>query len=203
VLMIFTYAKTITILSATTTGHAMRLTTLSACGALLATSLLATPVSADPSEPYEGTYVQRGTVVSVGRVDPSKNVGNSYFLDANYSSVALNGGISSKKFGKASHKYDNTTPEHRVSDEWVHNAYVGVGFSRLVQVQLGYGTEGRVFRVRSDINYRAIVDFLTQTNTPKHRLTIGDRITFTLAAERYQGKHDAFNNVNWGIGLLF
>lgn len=181
----------------------MRLTTLSACGALLATTLLAQPAFADPSAPHAGTHVQRGTVVSAGRVDPSKNVGNSYFFDANYSSVALNGGISTKKFGKASSKYDKGTPEYRVSDEWVHNAYVGVGFSRLIQFQLGYGTEGQVFRVRSDFNYRAIVDFLTQTNTPKHRLTVADRLSFTLAAERYQGKHDAFNNVNWGIGLLF
>ena len=181
----------------------MRITTLTACGALLATSLFATTVNANPSEPYKGTYVQRGTVVSAGRVDPSKNVGNSYFMDINYSSVALNGGISSKKFGKASNKYGQDTPEQRVSDEWVHNAYVGVGFSRLIQFQLGYGTEGQVFRVRSDFNYRAIVDFLTQTNTPKHRLTVADRLTFTLAAERYQGKHDAFNNVNWGIGLVF
>lgn len=201
--MLFTYAKTIIKLSATTMRHAMRLITLSAYSALLATSIFAAPVSANPSESYEGTYVQRGTVISAGRVDPSKNVGNSYFLDANYSSVALNGGISSKKFGKASKKYDNSTPEYRVSDEWVHNAYVGIGFSRLIQFQLGYGTEGQVFRVRSDFNYRAIVDFLTQTHTPKHRLTVADRLTFTLAAERYQGKYDAFNNVNWGIGLLF
>lgn len=161
------------------------------------------PIGANPSDPYESTFVQRGTVVSAGRVDPSKNVGNSYFLDANYSSVALNGGISTKKFGKASSKYDNNSPEQRVSNEWVYNAYVGVGFSRLIQFQLGYGTEGQVFRLRSDFNYRAIVDFLTQTNTPKHRLTVADRLTFTLAAERYQGKRDAFNNVHWGIGLLF
>lgn len=182
----------------------MRLQTLTACSALLTASLLSAPAFANPSEPYEGTYVHRGTVVSAGRIDPSKDVGNSYFFDVNYSSVALNGGLSSKKFGKAPARLDIPgRAEHRISDEWVHNAYVGVGFSRLIQLQLGYGTEGQVFRVRSDFNYRSIVDFLTQTNTPKHRLTVADRLTFTLAAERYEGKYDAFNNVTWGIGLLF
>lgn len=182
----------------------MRLQTLIAYSALLTASLLTAPALANPSEPYAGTYIHRGTVVSAGRVDPSENVGNSYFFDINYSSVALNGGVSSKKFGKAPARVNIPgRAEHRVSDEWVHNAYVGIGFSRLIQLQLGYGTEGRVFRVRSDFNYRAIVDFLTQTNTPKHRLTVADRLTFTLAAERYEGKYDAFNNVTWGIGLLF
>jgi hypothetical protein len=45
---------------------------------------------------------------------------------------------------------------------------------------------------------------MTQHHTPKSRLTLGDRLTFTFAVERYlNGNHDIFDNATWGVGLLF
>lgn len=91
----------------------------------------------------------------------------------------------------------------RISNKWAHNVYVGVGISRILRFQLGYGTQGQVMRLRSDFNYRVIVDFLTQTEAENHRLNTMDRPTFTLSFERYEGKDNAFNNITWRIGLLF
>lgn len=149
---------------------------------------------------YAGVKVWRGTVVSFGRVDPTENIGTGNYFDVNYSSVAVNVGVASKHFGdnQESGRYAHS------ANRRVNNVYAGVGFSRILQLQYGYGNEKGVFRVRSDINARAIIDFLTRTHTPKRRLTLGDRLTFSFAVERYlDGKHDVFDNASWGIGLLF
>ena len=151
---------------------------------------------------YEGVHLIRGTVISIGRVDPSASVETGFFVDANYSSVALNAGIGSKTFGDAR----SVTPDadaERVAEKRVNNVYAGVGFGRIVQFQGGYGNQGELLRLRSDFNFRSIVDFLTQESTPRQRLLLADRITFTIAVERYSGKDDVFNNATWGVGLLF
>ena len=86
----------------------------------------------------------------------------------------------------------------------VNNVYAGVGFSRVIQFQYGYGTEGDLTRLRSDFNFRAIVDFLTPTKTRKDRMLLADRITFTISLEEYLDKEsEGFDNATWGIGLLF
>lgn len=155
---------------------------------------------------YQNTNVLRGTVFSAGRVDPTENIGTGYFIDINYSSVALNGGVASKKFGSlpGTSILDVDCAECTADGRRVNNAYFGVGFSRWIQFQYGYGTEGDLTRLRSDFNFRGIVDFLTQTPTRKDRMLLADRITFTIALEDYQDKEsEGFDNFTWGIGLLF
>ena len=49
-----------------------------------------------------------------------------------------------------------------------------------------------------------MIDFFTGKRTPKDRLTLGDRLTFTIAVEQYLDDEDEiFDNATWGIGLLF
>ena len=155
--------------------------------------------------PYGGVHMIRGTVVSVGRVDPSlSGVDTGFFADINYTSVALNAGINTKKLGDSPLRdTEPASEEAEAARERVNNAYVGVGFGRIAQLQFGYGNQGQVTRLRSDINFRSIVDFITQESTPKHRLTLADRITFSYTIERYTGDEDIFDNFTWGVGLLF
>ncbi|MCH8542596.1 MAG: hypothetical protein LAT61_03390 [Alcanivorax sp.] len=167
----------------------------------LAASLGTSTATADQGR-YEGVHLIRGTVLSVGRVDPNASVETGFFVDANYSSVALNAGVGSKSFGDARSATPDADAE-RVADKRVNNVYAGVGFGRIIQFQGGYGNQGELLRLRSDFNFRSIVDFLTQESTPRQRLLLADRITFTISVERYSGKDDAFNNATWGVGLLF
>lgn len=154
---------------------------------------------------YSGVTLIRGTVVSVGRVDPTENVDTGFFVDANYSSVAINAGIGSKKFGDSPLRSDQREDDLSEADgERVNNAYAGIGFGRIVQIQYGYGNHGDLLRFRSDFNYRSVVDFFTGKRTPKDRMTLGDRITFTIAVEQYQDSdEEIFDNATWGVGLLF
>ncbi|MZR62547.1 hypothetical protein [Alcanivorax sp. DP30] len=153
---------------------------------------------------YKGVNLIRGTVVSVGRVDPTEDIDTGFFVDANYSSVALNGGVSTKKFGDSPLRADSRDDFSEADGERVNNAYFGIGFSRIIQIQYGYGNHGDLIRFRSDFNFRSVMDFLSGTHTPKDRLTLGDRITFTIAAEQYQdSEEEIFDNATWGIGLLF
>jgi hypothetical protein len=163
--------------------------------------MLALPAAADGL--YDGVNVLRGTVVSFGRVDPTENIGTGLFLDANYTSVALNGGVATKRFSRA--PGGGGVPELTDAyDASFTNAYFGVGFSRFIQFQYGYGTEGGLVRLRSDFNFRAVADFLSNTKTRKDRMLLADRLTFTVSGERYQkSDKDIFNNTTWGIGLLF
>ncbi|MGB2246752.1 MAG: hypothetical protein ACPH3N_03735 [Alcanivorax sediminis] len=160
--------------------------------------------TAQAEERYSGVTLIRGTVFSVGRVDPTEDIDTGFFVDANYTSVALNGGVASKKFGDSPLRPDSRDDFSEADGERVNNAYLGVGFSRLLQVQYGYGNHGDLIRFRSDFNFRSVMDFLSGTKTPKDRLTLGDRITFTIAAEQYQDdEEEIFDNATWGIGLLF
>ncbi|MCC1498147.1 hypothetical protein [Alcanivorax sp. 1008] len=162
---------------------------------------LTVPVLAE--ELYKGVNVLRGTVVSFGRVDPTENIGTGLFFDANYTSVALNGGVATKSFSNA----PGGGGDPGLTDAYdarFTNAYFGVGFSRIIQFQYGYGSEGGLVRLRSDFNFRAVVDFLSNTRTRKDRMLLADRLTFTVSGEKYNGKgKDIFNNTTWGIGLLF
>ena len=152
---------------------------------------------------YDGGRVLRGTVVSAGRVDPTENIGSGFYFDANYSSVALNAGIATKKFGDSPVRPSGGS-EFEADGERVNNVYAGVGFSRILMFQYGYGNHGDVLRLRSDFNFRAVVDFLTGKNTPKDRMLLADRLTFSISGERYNDdKEEIFNNATWGIGLLF
>lgn len=178
-------------------------TTTSLITLLLLAGTLASQAHAE--DRYSGVTLIRGTVFSVGRVDPTEKIDTGFFVDANYSSVAINAGIGSKKFGDSPLRSDQRTDDLSEADgERVNNAYAGIGFGRIVQIQYGYGNQGDLLRFRSDFNYRSVVDFFTGKRTPKDRMTLGDRITFTIAVEQYQGSdEEIFDNATWGIGLLF
>ncbi|MFZ5757291.1 MAG: hypothetical protein ACOY3X_10330 [Pseudomonadota bacterium] len=142
---------------------------------------------------YEGVNLIRGTVYSVGRADPrgeagSDNFETGIFVDANYTSVAFNVGIGAKDF----------------TGEQVANVYAGIGFGRIIQLQLGAGTEGTLGRVRTDLNFRSIYNFVTQTRQPRREKTLADRVTFTYAVERYNDSDsEIFDNGTIGIGVLY
>jgi hypothetical protein len=154
---------------------------------------------------YEGVNILRGFVLSGYRVDPHEDVDTGFGVDLNYTSVALNGGVATKKFGDSPIRpSERNDPDDVAAEERVNNAYFGVGFSRVLQFQYGYGNHGSVVRLRSDFNYRAISDFFSNRRTPKRQLTLADRITFTFAVENYNDtEEEAFDNFTWGIGLLF
>jgi len=165
--------------------------------------LLSTGVLAEQGSRYSGGKVLRGTVFSVGRVDPTENIGAGHYFDINYSSVAVNIGAVTKKFGDS--PFRPSSPSNFEADnERVNNVYAGVGFSRILMFQYGYGNHGSVLRLRSDFNFRAVADFLSGKVTPKDRLLLADRLTFSISAERYNDDdEDIFNNATWGVGLLF
>ena len=146
---------------------------------------------------YEGGKVLRGTVVSAGRVDPTENIGTGFYFDANYSSVAVNIGAATKKFGDTPIR-PSSSSGLEADGERVNNVYAGVGFSRIPMFQYGYGNQGDVLRLCCDFNFRAVADFLSGKVTPKDRLLLADRLTFSISAERYQGKdEEIFNNATW------
>lgn len=162
---------------------------------LVAALALATlSVTARAEDPYKGVHLIRGTVVSVGRADPRgddtlpNQLESGPFFDVNYSSVFINGGFGTKLLDDAN----------------VVNAYAGIGFGRILQLQAGFGDRGPLGRIRTDINLRSIYNFVTQTRQPKRERTLADRITFTYTAEQYsRDESEEFDNATIGIGLLF
>ncbi len=130
-----------------------------------------------------------GVVLSLGRAETNHSgsaVGSGFFLDANYTRTFVNGGTDYQQYG----------------DVRVLNGYFGVGFSRLLQLQLGYGNNGVVRRYRSDFNLAAITDFLTGRTRSRYERTLGSRFTFTVAAESYP-EQPRLDNFHIGVGLLY
>jgi len=142
---------------------------------------------------YDGVYVTRGTVFSMGRADPRGQSGQpmletGVLVDANFSSVFLNGGIGAKNFDG-----------HNVV-----NLYAGFGFSRILQIQAGYGDRGPLGRIRTDLNLREAYSFFTSTRQHPRERTLADRITFTYTVERYsEAENGEFDNGTIGLGVLF
>lgn len=156
-----------------------------ALGALLLGLALASPsahaLDMDP-ETLSGLVIGAGQAHS--RYD-NNGFGTALFVDANYIHVFLNGGVS-----------------HKAWDESVTNAYVGVGISGLLQLQIGEGTEGQVKRIRTDINISRMIDFFGQRKRNRYNQSFGTRITFTFAGEEYQDDR-RFDNFQAGLGLIF
>lgn len=129
-----------------------------------------------------------GLVVGAGQAHSrydNTGFGTALFVDANYISVFLNGGVS-----------------HKAWDEPVTNAYVGVGISGLLQLQIGQGTEGQVKRIRTDINISRMIDFFAGRPRNRYNQSFGTRITFTFAGEEYSDDR-RFDNFQAGLGLIF
>lgn len=128
---------------------------------------------------------------SAGRVDSRNDttgVGNGFFLDANYTRTFLNGGVSYKNFG--------------LEDD-LANLYVGVGISKLLQLQAGISSQGgMVTRIRNDLNITSISDFITGTRRNRYNTSLGNRLTLTFALEKYQND-DRQDNFHIGVGLLY
>lgn len=148
---------------------------------------------------YDGVNITRGTVYSIGRADPTGSppkVGgiaptpfeSGILLDANYSSVFLNGGVGTKDFNG-----------HRVA-----NIYAGFGVGRILQLQAGIGDRGPLGRIRTDLNLREAFNFVTQSRQARRERTLADRVTFTYSVERYSDDNNGeFNNGTIGVGVLF
>lgn len=156
-----------------------------ALAALLLGLAVATPsaraLDLDP-ETLSGLVVGAGQAHS--RYD-NTGFGTGLFVDVNYIHVFLNGGVSHKEW-----------------DEPVTNAYVGVGISGLLQLQVGEGTEGPVKRIRTDINISRMIDFFGGRKRNRYNQSFGSKITFTFAAEEYQDDR-RFDNFQAGLGLIF
>ncbi|MGH8493281.1 MAG: hypothetical protein ACRERR_09290 [Moraxellaceae bacterium] len=152
----------------------------------LCASLLPATAAAGPLDPK----ILPAMLYSAGRVDTSgsEGVGSGFFLDANYSRTFLNGGVSYKSWGSDAGD--------------LANAYVGVGFSKLVQLQIGMGTQGVVTRVRNDFNLTSISDFITGTHRNRYNTSLGNRLTLTFALENYKDE-ERLDNFHIGLGLLY
>jgi hypothetical protein len=161
--------------------------TLAALFISLFASLLSTSASAGPLDPK----ILPAILFSAGRVDTRESgtgAGSGLFLDANYTRTFLNGGVSYKSWGSDAGD--------------LANAYVGVGFSKLIQLQIGMGTQGMVRRVRNDFNLTSISDFVTGTRRNRYNTSVGNRLTLTFALENYADE-ERLNNFHIGVGLLY
>lgn len=156
-----------------------------ALAAVLLASLATQTAHADGFDPK----LVPGVVLSLGRAETNHNgsgVGSGFFLDGNYTRTFVNGGADYQEYG----------------DVRVLNGYFGLGFSRLIQLQVGYGNNGVVRRIRSDFNLAAITDFLTGRTRGRYERTLGSRFTFTVASETYADQ-PRLDNFHIGVGLLY
>lgn len=155
-----------------------------ALGALLLALTCVTPSAHAELDPD----MLSGLVLGVGQAhsrDDATGYGTELFADANYIHTFLNGGVSYKDF-----------------DDNVANAYVGVGISGLLQLQVGSGNQGNVKRIRTDINISRMIDFFAGRPRNRYNQSFGTRITFTFAAEEYSDDR-RFDNFQAGLGLIF
>lgn len=155
-----------------------------ALGALLLALACATPSAHAAMDPD----MLSGLVLGAGQAhsrDDETGFGTALFADANYIAPFLNGGVSYKDF-----------------DNNVANAYVGVGISGLLQLQVGSGNQGNVKRIRTDINISRMIDFFGDRPRNRYNQSFGTRITFTFAAEEYNDDR-RFDNFQAGLGLIF
>lgn len=153
--------------------------------ALLISLLLPLPSFAGALDPK----IVSGLVLSAGQVHNRRDdegVGTGYFLDANYSRVFLNAGTSFKAFD---------------SDK-IQNVYVGTGITGVLQLQIGFGTEGVVKRLRHDLNMARAHEFFTGKLRNRYNQSLGTRFTLTFAVEEYSDD-ERFDNFHAGIGLLY
>lgn len=158
---------------------------------LMTTTLIATAISSEDAfagGPLNPRIIP-GIVFSAGRVDSrrdSEGAGSGYFLDANYTRTFINAGGCYKKVG----------------DLDTINAYGGVGIGKVLQLQLGYGTNGLVRRARHDLNLTTLYDFFSGEKRSPYSRTVDNRITFTFAIEEYPDE-PKLDNASIGFGLLY
>lgn len=159
-------------------------------GKALAAVLLCLPILTPATARAEGVNsdVLTGLVLGVGQAhsrQSKSSEGTATMLDVNYIHVFLNGGASYKHW-----------------DDHVATAYVGVGMSGLVQLQYGEGTEGRVKRIRTDINIARMIDFFSNRKHNRYNQSFGSRLTFSFAGEEYMDE-ERFDNLSAAVGLIF
>ncbi|NNM51156.1 MAG: hypothetical protein HKM02_02875 [Pseudomonadales bacterium] len=129
-----------------------------------------------------------GVLFSAGRSDTTRDggLGSGFFLDTNYARTFVNVGVAYKDF----------------THEKTANAYAGIGFANILQLQAGYGSKGAVQRLRHDFNMTELYDFFTGNHRSPYSLTLENRISFTFAIERYNA-HPEMDNASIGFGLLY
>lgn len=157
-------------------------------GKALAALLLCLPPLLPAAAHAEGVNsdVLKGLVLGIGQAHSQQDSeGTTTVLDANYIHVFLNGGVSYKHW-----------------DDHVATAFFGVGMSGLVQLQYGEGTEGRVKRIRTDINISRMIDFFANRKHNRYNQSFGSRLTFSFAGEEYMDE-PRFDNFSASVGLIF
>jgi len=166
-------------------GYAMRFQGPALVALLISLLLPASAAVAGPLDPK----VVPGLVLSAGQVHTRRDddgAGTGYFLDANYARVFLNAGASFKSF----------------ENDKIQNVYVGTGITGFLQLQIGFGTEGVVKRLRHDFNMARAYEFFSGKPRNRYNQSLGTRFTVTLALEEYSDD-ERFNNLHAGIGLLY
>lgn len=157
-----------------------------ALAALLLACLL--PLPAAEARPLDPASLP-GLVLSGGQLHSrraSDDVGTGWFVDANYSRVFINMGVSHRQF----------------KDDSIDNVYAGIGIAGVLQLQVGMGTEGPVQRIRHDFNLARFIEVVGGKPRNRYNQSLGTRFTLTFAAENYKDDK-RFDNFHAGVGLLY
>lgn len=165
----------------------MRLRGLLTLAAPVLIATCADVACADMGSIYPGLVLSAGGAYSTRSHNDTvtPGVGSGLALDADYTHVILNAGVGYKGFGGG-----------------VANVYAGAGISGLLQFQAGYGTRGFVKRIRTDMNFGRLTDFLTNRRPNRYNTSLSDRLTFSAAVEQYPG-NPQYDNISFGLGLLY
>lgn len=153
---------------------------LGLCATLLLSTLSTHAIANPPSS----------ILVSAGAFMPFKgdsDLDAGLYGDGNYVRTHFN-------FGSSLKVLDGLDP--------VLNAFVGTGYNKAAQVQAGFGTQGLVARIRSDVNLSTVTDAITFKKRTPYNRHVGGRFAMSFAAEFYKDEDD-LNNVSLGIGMLY
>jgi hypothetical protein len=94
------------------------------------------------------------------------------------------------------------------TDDAVVNLYLGTGYKRYLQFQVGYGTEGSLYRFRSenDLAYLWVLGRhlmnLDLTLPTRYENYPNNRFVVIVSAEKYDNRR-FFDNVSVGLGLRY
>ncbi len=94
------------------------------------------------------------------------------------------------------------------TDDPVFNAFVGMGYKRLAQFQVGFGTERAVYRFRSEVDLPWL--WVLGRHVSNGNLSLpnrfdhypNNRFVVIFSAEKYD-HHEYLDNVSVGVGLRY
>ncbi|MDO8415901.1 MAG: hypothetical protein Q7S87_06775 [Agitococcus sp.] len=94
------------------------------------------------------------------------------------------------------------------TDDPIFNIYLGSGYKRYAQVQVGYGTEGALYRFRSenDLSYLWVLGRhlmnLDLTLPTRYENYPNNRFVVIFSAEKYDNQR-YLDNISLGLGLRY